>query len=136
MSTDVEDVSDPRAVLSALLDRERVDPDELARVLEDAEARALLVDFVRLRHEFSAEADGRTESPGANVAAAEHVAGASSARRRSPVARWLRPLAAALLLTAAGAGGMWLGEQRREDRPPQPSRVVSFTPGVDWKEKP
>src|SRR5687767_5181977 len=37
------------AVLSALLDHEPVDPDALSAALDDAEARAALVDFVRLR---------------------------------------------------------------------------------------
>jgi hypothetical protein len=127
MTTDPEDVPDSRAVLSALLDREAVDPDELARVLEAPEARALLVDFVRLRRELAIDLDDGVHAL---------AIGVTPVARTSQGARWLRPLAAALLLTAAGAGGMWLGEQRREDRPPQPSRVVSFTPGVDWKEKP
>ena len=126
MTTDPDDVPDSRAVLSALLDREAVDPDELARVLEDPNARALLVDFVRLRHELAADADD----------AAHVVAVPIEADRGSRAWRLLRPLAAALLLATAGAGGLWLGERRSEDRPPAPSRVVSFTPGIDWKEKP
>ena len=51
------DSMDARAVLSALMDRERVDPDELALVLEDQDARHLLVDFVRLRVAIAADAD-------------------------------------------------------------------------------
>ena len=42
-------MSDERDVLSALIDREPVDPDVLARVLEEPANRALLVDFVRTR---------------------------------------------------------------------------------------
>jgi hypothetical protein len=111
---------DTRAVLSALIDREPVDADQLALVLEDSEARALLVDFVRLRQTLAADED--------ELASFAPPAHASPLRVR----RVLRPLAAALLLSAAGAGGVWLGERREQERPPTPSRVIAYTPGVDW----
>lgn len=119
------DRSDSRAVLSALLDREPVDPDELARVLDDPDARALLVDFVRLRHAIAGD-------EGADAAASSPRLPA----RFNGGRRVLRPLAAAALIAGAGLGGLWLGERHDEERPPTPSRVVSYTPGVDWKETP
>jgi hypothetical protein len=42
-------MTDAREVLSALIDREPVDPDVLARVLDEPDGRAMLVDFVRVR---------------------------------------------------------------------------------------
>jgi hypothetical protein len=121
MTIETSDTSEARSVLSALIDREPVDPDALALVLEDPAARALLVDFVRLRVALAADD--------------EDLIQATTARDRVPrsrIGRVVRPLAAALLLSAAGAGGLWLGERRGHDRPPAPSRSVSYTPGVDW----
>jgi hypothetical protein len=116
------DAIDAHAVLSALIDRETVDADELARVLEEPAARALLVDFVRLRQAINAD----------DLAAEPLFA----PRPAAPTPRrLLRPLAAALLVAGAGLGGLWLGERRDQERPPTPSRVVSFTPGVDWNQQ-
>src|SRR5688500_9868061 len=78
---------DPREVLSALIDREAVDPDALAIVLEQAAHRHLLVDFVRLRVAMS-------ESP----AGAPQVMSPPPARRRP----W-RTAAAALVLAGMSA---------------------------------
>jgi hypothetical protein len=111
------------AVLSALMDREAIDPDALAVVLDDVAGRKMLVDFVRLRTELQREDAGvediqpRSEAP----------------RRLSRLRKW-RFVAAVLLPLAIGvAGGWWLGDWSRHERPPVPDRVVSFTPGVDWK---
>jgi hypothetical protein len=106
-------------VLSALLDRESVDPDALARALDDPAGRAQLVDFARLRarvqQEFSVD---------------DAVLATS---RRSTARRWLARAAMVLLPLSLGLfGGAWWVEQR-EMRPPTPDRVVHFVPGVDWK---
>ena len=116
-------MSDARETLSAFVDREPVDPDLLAAVLEDREARALLVDFVRLR---AAIADDDQEDQNGLTA---------TALRRPfarPVSGWKRKAAAVVLLAAGLSGGFWIGERAAEPRPPKPDRVVEFTPGVDW----
>jgi len=109
------------AVLSALLDREPVAPDLLAAALADQEGRTQLVDFVRIRNRVADD-----------LALADRVADTG----RRPPARtriWLARAALILLpLLAGAAGGAWLVEWR-ESRPPAPSRVVQFVPGVDWK---
>jgi hypothetical protein len=107
---------DIHEVLSALLDREPVDPDHLAALLERPDARALLVDFVRLRSAL--HADG-AEAAGATMPRA--------ARPRSG-ARPLLAIAAAILLVTAGA---LLGTRfaaTDDDRPPEPTRVVQLVP--------
>ena len=109
-------------VLSALIDREPVDPDVLAAALEDPAARAELVDFVRLRNRLGEELAG--EEPAAH-------AGAPSRAKA-----WLARAAMVLLsLTAGTAAGAWWVEWR-ESRPPEPDRIVRFVPGVDWHVKP
>ena len=45
------------AALSAFLDHESVDPDSLAAALDDPDARAALVDFVRLRQGLGPASD-------------------------------------------------------------------------------
>jgi len=107
------------AVLSALIDREPVDPGALAAALEDPAARAELVDFVRLRNRLGEElAD---EEPAAH------------ARAPSRAKAWLARAAMVLLSLTAGtaAGALWV--EWRESRPPEPDRIVRFVPGVDWK---
>jgi hypothetical protein len=109
------------AVVSALLDREPVDPDLLATALEDPEGRGQLVDFVRIR---SRVADDVALDDGL----ANTVRPLPSRSRT-----WLARAALILLpLLAGAAGGAWFVE-RRDARPPTPSRVVQFVPGVDWK---
>jgi hypothetical protein len=111
-------------VLSALIDREAIDPDALAAALDEPAARAMLVDFARLRRELlhdDAADDVRTNR--------------ELAPRRLPL-RWWRLAAAVLLPLAMGvASGWWIGDWSRQERPPTPSRVVSFTPGVDWNKQ-
>jgi hypothetical protein len=107
-------------VLSALIDREPVEPDEVAAALESDEGRAQLVAFVRLRARVAAEY-GDSEPA------------ASPRRTRSPARLWLARAAIVLLPLAAGSAiTAWLIE-RQESRPPTPTRVVQFVPGVDWK---
>jgi hypothetical protein len=113
-------MSDVRDVLSALMDREPVDADLLARVLEDPANRALLVDFVRLRTAILADEPG--EPPW--VPAQRRPT--SAVRRPSP---WLRRAAAALLLVGAGAGGgVWIERLATQERPPEPTRIVRLQP--------
>lgn len=114
--------SESREVLSALIDREPVDPDVLAMVLEDARARAMLVDFVRLRERVSNEGEDEAMGPGSY----------DTAGSRRPIA-WWRAAAAALLLSAVAGGGYLLGHRLAEERPPSPARVLGFEPGVDWQ---
>ena len=114
--------SDSREVLSALLDREPVDPDQLSNVLNDADARAVLVDFVRLRQLLAEPDDERLAS---------RVVGPSY--RSSARSLW-RIAAAVLVLAGAATGGFWAGEQAAEERPPAPDRVVEFKQGVDWSD--
>lgn len=115
------------AVVSALLDREPVDPDALASVLEDPEGRTRLVDFVRLRVmaarelALDGEQEGRTS--------VRPVDG--RVRAPSMTGRLLRRAAAVLLPLALVAGyAVW---QEGRPEPPMPDRVVEFTPGVDWR---
>ena len=61
-------MSDAREVLSALIDREPVDPDVLAALLEEAANRRLLVDFVRLRAAVRTDEDeGAARHPATHV---------------------------------------------------------------------
>ena len=110
------------AVLSALIDREPVDPDALAAALDDPAGRARLADFVRLRARLSDEF-------AMDEAAAAPVLTASRSRTRA----WMARAALVLLpLLLGAAGGAWWIE-RRDSRPPEPDQIVKFVPGVDWK---
>jgi hypothetical protein len=102
-------------LLSALLDREPVDPGALAATLEDAEARALLVDFVRLRAVL--QPDG-LDAPA--VTSPPPV-------RRTP-ARAMLQLAAAVLLVALGALAGHRLSPGDVEPPPEPTRVVPLVP--------
>jgi hypothetical protein len=107
-------------VLSALLDREPVDPGQLRVAIDDPEGRAALVDFVRLRAQTQRSFD---------VEDADGTPAAS----RSQSGTWLARAAALLVTLGLGAaGGAWWVEHR-ERRPPAPTQVVQFVPGVDWK---
>jgi hypothetical protein len=111
------------AVLSALIDREMVDPDAVAAALDDAAARAMLVDFMRLRVELQREDAGSR-----NV-----ETGHATTARHSHFRTW-RLAAAILLPLAVGvASGWWIGDWSPQAKPPTPDRVLSFTPGVDWR---
>ncbi|MEX2663712.1 MAG: hypothetical protein WD227_17400 [Vicinamibacterales bacterium] len=112
------------AIVSAFLDHEPVDPDALSAALDDPEARAALVDFVRLRQELGRAGDGLPAS--------------LQTLRRRPVARTvaLRWSAAAALLVLMFLAG-WMaprpgGDASGVTAPPDPVRVEKFVPGVDW----
>jgi hypothetical protein len=108
------------AVLSALIDREPVNAEELEAALDDAEGRQVLVDLVRLRTLVAAEQDVERARPAATPVG-----------RRS--SRGWRLVAAALLPLVLGLSGGYWWRVRAESRPPMPTRVVQFVPGVDWK---
>lgn len=110
-------------LLSALVDREPVDPDALASILEEPEARTLLVDFVRLRASLL---DDEYGTPPETRAATPTAPGRRLGRT------WMRVAAASVLVAALASGGLWVRARLADDRPPTPSRVVEFQPGVDW----
>ena len=113
-------------MISAFLDNEPVDPDELASALEDAAGRALLVDFVRVR-----QAVARADDP---------LPASLATLRARPIARvalvrWTAAAALLLLFFLAG----WMSprpftsaDDAPESAPPAPTRVEKFVPGVDW----
>ena len=108
---------DTHEILSALLDREPIDPDQLAALLERPEGRALLVDFVRLRSVLHADA-GQEAGPPVPMLPGGRT-----------VARTLLGLAAAALLVVSGAlvGSRFAASDG--DLPPEPTRVVKLVPG-------
>jgi hypothetical protein len=111
-------MSDEREVLSALIDREPVDADVLARVLEEPANRALLVEFVRLRGRIQLDDHGE----GRNLQLSRPT---KRARRRS----WPAAVAALVLLGLGLAGGAGLERYASRERPPEPTRVVQLEPG-------
>lgn len=125
-------MTDAREVLSALIDREPVDPDVLARVLEDPDGRAMLVDFVRVRAAVNADDDGEAtlvQAPGGSHGLAPGPTLQAPVRSRG--SGWVRA-AAVFLLLAAGAGvGAWAESYLSRERPPEPDRVVRLEPVTD-----
>ena len=112
-------MTDPREVLSALVDGEASDADAVAAVIEVPANRALLVDFIRLRVSVQADEDTAPEWRPERLNALE------TATAHAPRA-WLRVAAVLALLTAGGVGGTWLEDYLTRDRPPKPSRVVQL----------
>jgi hypothetical protein len=110
-------MSDEREVLSALIDREAVDADVLARVLEEPANRALLVEFVRLRERIQMD---DSESRDLEL---------SRRTKHSRPRSWLRAVAALVLLGLGVAGGAGLERYASRERPPEPTRVVRLEPG-------
>jgi hypothetical protein len=118
--------NDLTPAISAFVDGEAIDPDRLAAALEDPDARAALVDFVRMRAAMRA---GEPPLPPS-----------LSSLRLPPVARvrFLRwPAVAALLVLVFLAGLIaprpWTRHlEEPGDAPPPPTRVERFTPGIDW----
>jgi negative regulator of sigma E activity len=107
-------MTDTRELLSALIDREPVEPDVLAALLKEPSNRALLVDFVRLRQLMNAEH--------------EPTQAASHRLWTHRSSAWTR-IAAAVLLVAMSAGvGAWLQHYSSIERPPLPVRVVRLDP--------
>ena len=132
-------MSDSREVLSALIDREPVDADVLAQVLEDPANRAMLVDFVRVRLATLAEGpDERAWRPDASAMAGLRQAPGSGLRASAAPdgsrltahgsRRWLRAAAVFLLVAAGAGGGAWLEHYASRERPPEPDRIVRLEP--------
>ena len=119
-------------LLSALVDGEAGDPDDLATALAWPGAREAIVDLVRLRTLVAA--DDARPSPRFHAAMDEAL---GHGRTRVPAPRRiLRGLAAATVLALAALGAASLSQrfQRPADQPPPATRVLRFTPGVDWHE--
>ena len=110
--------TDHAELLSALIDREPVDPDSLAAALDDPEARRALVAFARVRAELHAPV------PGENEWLASHRAPSTAPSWRHP---WRLAAAAALLAAGVGAG-VFAERYAAADRPPEPTRVVQLDP--------
>ena len=111
--------TDDAEMLSALMDREPVDPGALARALDDPEARHALVAFATLRQRLHAPA------PGEQAWLAGPVQRLAAASR--PGGRWRLAAAAALLVAGLGAG-IGAERYRAQQRPPEPTRVVQLDP--------
>jgi hypothetical protein len=111
-------MSDEQEVLSALIDRETVDPDTLARVLEDPAGQRALVDFVRLRVATLAD-----DSPIPVWQPTPRTPPRFWSQRA-----WARAAAILLLCVAAAGGGAWIQRYVSRERPPVPARVVQFDP--------
>ncbi len=119
-------IDDYTHTISAFVDGEAVDADHLAAALEDPDARAALVDFVKMR------AAVRTGNP--------PLPASLTTFRQRPAAgfRLLRWPAIAALLVLVFLAGLMVPRPSASDPdigpgdPPPPSRVEKFTPGVDW----
>lgn len=111
--------TDHAELLSALMDREAVDPDALARALEDPAARSALVAFATLRQTLHQPAPGER---------AWMAAQASRLAAAAPSGRDWRLVAAAALLVAGLGAGAVVERYRSQQRPPEPSRVVQLEP--------
>jgi hypothetical protein len=124
---------DAVAILSALVDGESVSPDALADALLAPGARETLVDFARLRAELAAD----ESRPSATFIASMHEVLGRRHGGGPAVGRALRGLAAAVFMALAVVGTISLPtwfEHRGADEPPRATRVLQFTPGVDWHE--
>jgi len=124
---------DPLEILSALMDGEPVAPDVLAAALLAPGAREALVDFAGLRAELAA--DDSVPSPALHRAM-DKILGRSRGHGR-PVWRVLQSAAGVVVLVLAALGAMSLRTRfygRGPEEPPLPTRIIQFTPGVDWHE--
>ncbi len=124
---------DPFEVLSAFMDGEAVEPDVLAAALLAPGAREALVDFAGLRAALAS--DNSRPSPGFDRAMERALA--PRPRRIRPVWRLLQSAAAVVILSLAALGGLSLRgrlHDRGAQEPPEPTRTIRFTPGVDWHE--
>jgi hypothetical protein len=124
---------DPLEILSALMDGEPVAPDVLAATLLAPAAREALIDFAGLRAELAAD-DAR---PSPRVYRAMDLG--LGRRRGRGRAMWhvLQSAAAVVVLALATLGVLSLRTRfydRGPEEPPQATRVIQFTPGVDWHE--
>lgn len=120
-------------ILSAFVDGEPVDPGALTEALLSPGGREALVDFARLRSAVGA--DDSRPSAGFYREMERQLGG-----RLPSWTSWhvLRRAAAVVVLGLAGLGINDLVTRLldgRSDEPPRATRVLRFTPGVDWKEE-
>jgi hypothetical protein len=122
---------DSLEVLSSFMDGEPVEADALAAALLAPGAREALVDFAELRAGLAA--DDSVPSPALHRSM-NQVFG----RRQGALAwRFLRSVAAVVVLALAAVGALSLRTRFHGpaiDEPPRATRVIQFTPGVDWHE--
>jgi hypothetical protein len=126
---------DPSEVLSALLDGEDVEPEELRAAMARPGAGELLRDLALLRAKIRADTAEPSEAFRRRMRAALRERSLEEPRRL----RWLRvavPMAAAALVVLAlylWIGGRYEGTRgRAADRPPKPDQVLRFEPGTEW----
>jgi hypothetical protein len=118
-------------VLSALLDGELVQIEDLETVLNTAAGRRALIEFVSLRNEARTNVDP------------PHPDFSEAVRRR---VRWSTvfmgkrvplPVAAAAVLLAvlfvSALNTRVFESERQASGPPEATRILRFEPGVDWK---
>jgi hypothetical protein len=107
-------MSNTHDVISALLDDEPFDPDELLEALSDPDGRALLIDLVALR---------RIVQPREAVPT---ISAPSAAGRRSW--RWLAAAAALIIALSSGyAAGLRRASDTSREAPPA-TRIVQAVP--------
>jgi hypothetical protein len=124
---------EPMEALSALVDGEAKDAGAVAAALALPGSRETIVDFVRLRAEIGAD----ESLPSARLyAEMEEALGRRGPAHRSAPRRLLSALAAAAVLALAALGAASLSQRLHPpaDQPPRATRVLQFTPGVDWHE--
>jgi hypothetical protein len=120
-------MSEDFEVISALLDGDDVDIEQLEAALEQPAARQALVDFVRLREA------SRTEQPTPRREFYERPRVRRLNRQKS--AGVPLPYAAAVALLAMLFGSFFdlnSFRHRAPAAPPEATRVLTFEPGVDW----
>jgi hypothetical protein len=115
------------AVISAFYDHEPVNIESLATALESSEARALLVDLVRLRQAVCADA---ATLPSSLAAPRANGARLSSIRISLPLATAAAIVAALLSVFVVRHLASAI------PAPPTPIATVRFEPGVDWRNAP
>ena len=118
-------------VLSALLDGQSVEIDELEAVLNTSAGRRTLLDFARLRNDARAGDDAPLPQFSERVRR-EMTLSPRFFRRQVP----LPAAAAAVILAALLASALNTGMFKRErpaSGPPEATRVLRFEPGVDWQ---
>ena len=110
-------------VISALIDGEAVDPGQLETALAQPAARALLVDFARLRQ--TVRQSDEDEVPGALEA---------MPIGRPPLWSTRVPLSVAVgIAVVAVVASLLLPRTGDSTELPPVERAVSFEPGVDWQ---
>ncbi|MDX1389890.1 MAG: hypothetical protein R3344_11910 [Acidobacteriota bacterium] len=130
--------ADSFELLSTFLDGEEVDAGELAEALARPGARETLRDFALLRADV--RDDPSRPSP-AFYEQMDRIFDRETGRPRRWWSSWVPvPVPAlAVLVVVAVALTAWIGLPRvfeqppAEPQPPQPTRVIHFEQGVDWR---